>query len=568
MKSKRTISFLLFGIAALLCAHFYLSYQGTSGQFASRTTLVPPYMHEADSMVIERANGRTIELKRDDDAWLIVSPYVAKAEPERVLRILDALSLRKIVETYSVSEINKVGKTRADFSLVNARVKICLTKGERSRVVNLGRKTPAGDGVFASVEGDDSIYVVDSSIAEYVDTAEDDLRLRDLMLREPRSITAFDLKRPNGALMRFAKTGGQWRRLADRDGESDSPASSTKIDELLSILGKTAARSFVWPVGATNESARVTPPLLSGYGLDPESAVTLTIYEGGRSIGQVGFGNDAGDGLVYALAQDAKAIVTVDGRIKDFAQKGDFLDLRIFPLRRSRVSRIFVSEGEVDYLLAKSSAGDWMLDSPISASADHAQVEELISRILGATLDDKDDNGIAVCLETNAPPVRISRAAVLSGFSLSSLRSREIAKIDASNVRRLVSKTVSGASDAKSSSVVYDRDRRTWIVESSEGNAGVRRDSVAGVLKELSSLKAVRVVDLKVADADLHRYGLEKPGFTLSVDFFMENSIRRNIFIGAKTDGGYYATMGAAFDAVFVISDETYERLVSPLLSE
>ncbi len=568
MNSKKTIVFLLLGITALLCAHSYLSYKGTSGKFAGRTTLVPSYMHEADSMVIERAQGRTIELKREDETWRIVRPYAAKAEPERVLRILDALSLRKIVETYSIGEINKVGKTRADFSLVNARVKIYLTKGGRTRLVSLGRKTPAGDGVFAAVEGDDSVYVVDSAIAEYVEVAEEDLRLKDLMLREPRSITAFDLKRPNGAAMRFVKTGGQWRRLSARDGETDSPASSAKIDELLSTLGKTTAKGFVWPIGATNESARATPPLLAGYGLDPESAVTMTIYESGRTVGQIGFGNDAGGGLVYALAQDAKAIVTVDGRIKDIALRSDFLDMRIFPYRRSRVSRIFVSEGGTDYLVAKSSAGDWMLDSPISASAEPAQVEELLSRILGATLDDRDEGGVAVSLATNAPAVRISRSVILSGFSLSSLRSREIAKIDMSDVRRLVSKTAKEDSGFETSSVVYDRDRRMWIVESSAGNAGVRRDSVAAVLKELSPLKAVRVVDLKVADADLHKYGLEKPSFTLSVDFFIENSIRRNIFIGAKTDGGYYATMGAAFDAVFVISDDTYGRLTSPILSE
>ncbi len=567
MNSKKTIVIFLLGIIVLLCAHFYLSYKGTSGKFAKRTTLVSSDMNGADAMIIERSQGRSVELRREDETWRIVSPYVAKAETESVLRILDALTLRKIIETYTEGEINKVGKTRADFSLSNARIKIHLSKAGRTQTVSLGRRTPAGDGVFAAVDGDESIYVVEPAIADYADVAEEDLRLKDLILRDPGTITTFDLKRPNGVMMRFAKVNGQWRILADREGEADSLASSAKIDELLGALCKTTAKGFVWPVGATNETTRVTPPLLAGYGLDSESAVTMTIYESGKAVGQIGFGNDAGGGLVYALAQDGKAIVTVDGRVKDFAMRGDFLDLRIFPYRSSRVSRIFVSDKGVDYLLAKSGAGDWMLDSPISASADRAQVEDLLSRILGATVDDRDEEGVSVSLATNTPAVKVSRSVILSGFSLSSLRSRDIAQFDIADIRRLLA-TQTDSNGSKTSAVVYDRDRRTWIVESSSAGATVQRDSVADILRELRLLKAVRVVDLKVSDDELYKYGLDRPSYTLSADFFMEKSIRRNIFIGNKTDGGYYATTGAAFDAVFVISEDTYNKLVSPLLTE
>ena len=48
--------------------------------------------------------------------------------------------------------------------------------------------------------------------------------------------------------------------------------------EILSRVAGLKAVDFVWPVGASNEASTVSAPLLSGYGLDPETASTLTMH--------------------------------------------------------------------------------------------------------------------------------------------------------------------------------------------------------------------------------------------------------------------------------------------------
>ena len=95
-----------------------------------------------------------------------------------------------------------------------------------------------------------------------------------------------------------------------------------------------------------------------------------------------------------------------------------------------------------------------------------------------------------------------------------------------------------------------------------------RQKAVADILGALESLEAVSIVSLKATESELKEFGLEKPRYTVSVDFFKENSLRRNIFVGERTETGYYATMGAAFDAVFILSHENVARITSPLVAK
>ncbi len=116
-------------------------------------------------------------------------------------------------------------------------------------------------------------------------------------------------------------------------------------------------------------------------------------------------------------------------------------------------------------------------------------------------------------------------------------------------------------------SVVFDRDLRSWKVESSESGGMVVSEAVAGVLAAISPLRAEWIVKLKVTAADLRGYGLETPKWTVAVDQSREGSVRRNILVGDQAQGGWFATIGGA-DAVFVLSDAVVGALTAPLVGD
>lgn len=564
MSNRNTILYLIVGILLAVAAHLYISFGG-GVKLAPRETVLDWPMLEADTLVVERERSAPVELRRIDGTWRITRPYAAEASQARVSRILDSLVLRKIVETYTDKYLLKAGKRRSDFGLADPSVKIRVVKGAESVGIMLGDRIPGGDGVFAVVEGDAMTYVLDISVLESADVPDDGFRSRELVACDAGEIEMFSIKRPGAPMMNFVRKDGRWMLRADRSDSPDSPASNAAVEEFLSALVKAGVKSFVWPVGASNEPPAVTAPLLAGYGLDPESGITVTVYDRTLAPVRTVLGKEAENGLVYALARNSSTVATVDGRLKDLAVKSDFSDLRLFPFDESAVSRIAITDGAADYLLAKKENGDWVMDSPILARADAAEVSRLLAKLLTATIADRDSGGISVSLSTNMPAVKVSSSVLSSEFSFAALRSREITRFDPSDIKRIVSSD-DGAPVA--SSVVFDRDKRAWIVENSETGTSVRQDAVADILKVLGSLDAVSVVSLKATEAQLKEFGLEKPSYTVSVDFFKENSLRRNIFIGERTETGYYATMGAAFDAVFILSDKDVVRITSPLVTK
>ncbi len=563
MSNKKAIRFLLLAILVLTGLHVFLSFKDMGNALVQRVTLLDATAQSAVKIAVERADGDSVSLERRHN-WRITSPYSALADERSVKRLLDALTLERIRSSYSEGDLLKFGRTRGDYGLDEPSVTVKLSGGGVEGAVSFGVATPVGDGVFASVDGDSRVYVVGTNVFAAANLSSEGFRERALCPDVIDTAESFDIKRGAGSLLRFRQRDGVWTRLGAKDGDAPEPASSVKIKTLLADLARARAKSFVWPVGGTNETDIATAPLLAGYGLDPESAVAVTLHGVGARDRRVVFGKSATDGFVYALVQNGGAIVTVDGALKDMVEGTDFADTRLFPFEPSSVARVSVSDGGVNYLLAKGADGQWVLDAPVAAAADQAGAEALVARLVELKAEDRAEEGLVVSLTTNAPAETVSRSAVLSAISLADLRSREVLKVDAADVRR-IAVTASGA--AKPEAVVFDRDLRTWTVESSEKPGTVDVEAVDRLLAALDPLASEKVVTLKVTPADLHRYGLDAPRWTIAVDSAKTGALRRNILVGERAQGGSFATQGAS-DAVFVLSEATVRSLTAPLVKE
>lgn len=565
MSNRYKIIYLLVGIFALVGVHIYLSISGVA-KLSNRDTVFDESVLDCDVIAIDRSNGSDIELKRQDGGWIVEKPYAAIAENAMVEEMMDLLSVRKIsdADIFPEKKFANMGKRLSDFGLEKPDVSLHILNGSVTNTLYIGNRSPTKEKVFAMVDGDDSVYLLDARILDIASASCNEFRSRKLAIRKSVPVTRFDVKRPDGALLRLQKTEGQWMRCIDDETGLYAPASNIQINEFLSCFEKAGVKDFIWPTDAdgTGEMLSVSLNRLAEYGLSAESGLAITIYDNDASTSQMVLGKSAGDGLVYALVQNARAIVTVDARLKDLVNESDFSDSRLFPYDSSRISRIALTDGGVDYRLSKNHDGKWMMDSPIAAAADADYVKRLLDRIVAVTDKDRDEKGVSVSISTNSPLETVSRDALFSDFSLADLRSREIVKFNTADIRRIESVGESGGT-----AVAYDMNSRTWGPDASCAGCSVRQDAVVNVLNKLNSLNAVSVVTLKASTDELQKYGIdfEKPAARISVDFFNESLLRRNIFIGERIATGYYAATGV-FDAVFVLSDEDVACLVAPLV--
>lgn len=564
MSNARVIFLFAAGIVLLVAAHIFVSMRGMGSLIAGRTTLLDPAAKSAERIEVERRGGQVVALVKDG-VWRVAEPYSAEADERGIQRMLDALVVSPTQAAFGDQELASFGRERGDYGLDEPEVKITLSSGDRKWSVGLGKLTAAKDGVYASVSDETAIYVADAGLLALAEAGGNAFRMKSICPGGVDSVDSFDLKRGKGQFLRFVKDGEGWRKASLDGADAGDAASSVRIRELLSAIGAAQAQAFFWPVGASNEPASATAPLLASYGLDSESAVTVTLHSRGGADRQVAFGKEASDGLVYALVQNSGAVVSVPGALKDLAGGADFTDSRLFPFDVAQISRVSIADGAVNYLLAKDAAtGEWRLDAPVAAPADKAAAASFVTHLASLKFSDRDPEGLVVSLTTNAPPVAVSRAAALAGHSLVDLRSRRILKVAPADVKRIES---TSADAEKPAVVVFDKDLRAWVVEAS-GRPGVpAAPAIDAALAALNPLEAEKVVTLKASVADLRRYGLEKPQTTIAVDSEGAGSLRRNILIGGRAQGGYFATVGSS-DAVFIISNSVARRLMASIVAE
>ena len=394
MTNRRMILWLLAGILFFAFANFMLA-RNVSHKAAviQKSSLLSVPDEAVSGIVVMRGDAVETRLARTGE-WRIVDPFSGSADESVVLRLLDALEYTPVSDAYSDKELFKLGeRTRADFDLAPPRLTLCVKSGERESRIGFGAFTPSKAEVYACVEGLPAVFVVPSNMLAAVDVPTESFRRRTLFSSGEESVAAFDVKR-GSEFLRFRKDGDVWTMVQP----TEATASAARIKKLLADVHSARAVDFVWPVGSSNEVSDASVALLSGYGLDPENAVTITLKGVDGTERRISFGSEASDGLVYALVHNGTAIVTVDRSLKEQASLGNaaFADTRLFPFEPAQVAGLSISDGGVSCLLAKQEDGSWRMDSPVSAEADASAVESLLSAVLAlrSADADEDDHGL------------------------------------------------------------------------------------------------------------------------------------------------------------------------------
>lgn len=559
MTHARTILWLAVASIALVAANLYVEFAASEVRRLPRTTLMD-MSFSPTRLKMERPGRPTVELELKGE-WCLVKPYNARSDSQRVLRLIDALAFSIPEDTITEGELFKLGRQRSHFGLDTPRLKVTVESPipkQETASISFGDYTASSNGVYAIVDGSDVVCAVPIAVFSIIDLADSDFRSREVFPTKEESVISFSVKLPGAPPFEFTRNHDGWNT-------KDGPSSASKVNAYLSRLFEAEAKSFVWPVGGTNESASVSTALLSGYGLDPETALTVVLRGYDGEVRRVSFGAAADESNVYALVQNGGAVITVDSSIRDAARTPPVqsANSRLFPFEVSAVSAFSLSTESLTCALSRGKEGAWLLESPVVAPADLKTVEGVLARILALphSADVKSSDSISVSFGTNTSSVAISRSKVFGSLRLEDLRSKEMVRFDPAVVSRLVS-TVQG----KTASVVYSREKGMWIPDG-DAAAEVNAAGVNKVLSAINPLVAVRVENLKASASDLSRYGLDVPRLILAVDRADEGSVRRNILVGGPAKSGYYATVGSA-DAIFVISHSAVNALMSQLLKK
>ena len=144
--------------AALAAGVWFVQKHFHSGAPASLNLLAGLRAGDVTSIQIVPANAREISAVRTNQNWFLEKPIAYPAATAAIEPVLAALEKITPLLRLTAAEVARKNAD-AEFGLENPQFRIDVTAGEQSWHLNVGNRTPPGDGVYVRLVGGAGIYV-------------------------------------------------------------------------------------------------------------------------------------------------------------------------------------------------------------------------------------------------------------------------------------------------------------------------------------------------------------------------------------------------------------------------
>jgi hypothetical protein len=305
--TRRRPRFLGTVVAALLAlglgAYIYFVELKRDPEAKADKEKVLTFPREAVSEVhIQRAGGDVVRVVREGQAWKIVEPLAADADPGEVDGILGTL------EGLVVDEVVESAGPLADFGLEPAARTLRLKlKGGATHELAVGSKTPDGASVYVRRGSEPRVFTLPSYVEGMVDKKAFDLRDRRLLRVSREAIRSLRVSGPQSFALE--KVGESWRITAPLA----TPAGRWPVDSLVGVLEALRFDAIV--------SESPTLAELKTLGLDPP-AWTVEVGVQDAPGQRLHLGARTADGKVNARIEGRPLLVTVAPALADDLAKG------------------------------------------------------------------------------------------------------------------------------------------------------------------------------------------------------------------------------------------------------
>lgn len=601
MKLRLVIN-LLIAVAAVWALTLILNPADREVELSGRL-LPETLVTEADFLSFQHG-ALTAELQRVGHVWTIQRPINAPTDRSAILRILSALDGASRSETVTADDLKRRELTAASYGLATPRASMTLRHDAQSRTILFGDDAPLGNRIYVRLSGSDDIIAIARDSYDALPASLAILRDTAAFRGDPNRTRQVEIRRPDRPFVKLNRVGSKWRVQQPVDSEADSH----NVDSMLRSLYELRVARFIYDP-PTEGSTNLASAQLAAYGLTADEAMALinTTQPGAAPQG-IMFGRAVQDmpEEVYARLTTTEAIFTVprsslDTILVDF----DMLRSRsLFSILPRQVKFVRLQSGKHRLLLERSEAGLWNITEPMTWSADPGLVTELINLITALTIHTFP--ATTNTAPTNAAPVAViqlgqareevdeqtaNRLLVMAGGpGVDTVAVRRATDEDSFGVLRqslspLLAHVQDGFhfADRTVLSLTPDGIRNISIHSNSHAVAAIRQTSpgiwmaetdssrrvnpaaIEALLFEVANLRAVRILG-QIPD-DLRPYGLDKPGFTVTMGLGGSNGIERALHIGRRADSppdSRYATV-RGMDLLFQLGPETLAVLSTNL---
>jgi Domain of unknown function (DUF4340) len=328
--------------------------------------------------------------------WHITSPTSLPADQSAVSSFLGTfsnLNSERLVEEKAVN--------LAPYGLDAPKLEVDLTeKDNKTQKLLLGDDTPAGNGIFAKLDGDSRVFTVPGFHKTSIDKSSNDLRDKRLLTVDSDKISQVDLVVKNQEIV-FGRNKDEWQIVKPKPLRADSSA----VDELVRAL--TSARM---EFGSSDDEKKTA----SAFASATPVATTKVTAESGTQELQVRKNKEDYYAKSSAVEGTYKVPSTLgqalDRKLEDFRNK------KLFDIGSDDPNKIEIRDGSKTYFLTRSGE-DWWSGS--AKKMDSAVVDDLIEKLRDLSAGKFVDSGFTSVLidltVTSNDGKRVEKVAISKG---------------------------------------------------------------------------------------------------------------------------------------------------------
>jgi hypothetical protein len=337
-------------------------------------------------LAVKEADISRFDLKKDgaeqvggernsSGKWRITSPTPLPADQSAVSSLLgtfSSLNSERLVE-------EKAGNLVA-YGLDTPKLEVDLSeKGNKTQKLLLGDETPAGNGIYAKLDGDPRVFTIPKYDKTSIDKSSNDLRDKRLLTVDSDKISQVDLIAKKQEIG-FGRNKDEWQIVKPRPLRADG----TAVDELVRAL--TDAKM---ELGASYDPKK-DASLFSAAA--PVATAKVTAESGTQEL-QVRKNKDD----YYAKSSVVEGVYKVPSTLGQALDKNldDFRNKKLFDLGSDDPNKIEIRDVTKSYFLTRSGE-DWWSGS--AKKMDAGTVQELVDKLRDLSASKFVDSGFATAL--------------------------------------------------------------------------------------------------------------------------------------------------------------------------
>jgi len=301
---------------------------------------------DISELKITHSNGKTIELKKEDGVFKIVSPIKSDVDKNIVDTILNTLETLKSTSKFVDNErLSNYGLTTPTLT-----IEYRLSNGNAGKLIS-GIRNDFDGKYYMKLDGSPEIYLIEGYVKGNLDKDLYSLRDKSVFKVETNEIKKIEYKIGEQVFI-FEQKDKIWEMISPQRVRADDD----EINRLKNSIKNLSAKAFF-------EDAKS----LSEFGLD-KATDYLKIYKGAdMSVSSISISkikDQSGNEKVYVMRGNTEVPIEVDVSLyKDLDKKPfDYTFKKILEFERDSVAKIDLVDGSNRYTFVKEStdtSSDW-----------------------------------------------------------------------------------------------------------------------------------------------------------------------------------------------------------------